>query len=105
MNVQKNFKESFHNQLKNSNITIREFCNIKNVEYHEVAKIITKSIWSNKFSCKEEIIIQVIENWLTEKQIEKASREKFDVKDLQLKFKEYKQKDDIINMTAQLQNG
>ena len=39
MNVQKNFKESFHNQLKNSNITIREFCNIKNVEYHEVAKI------------------------------------------------------------------
>ena len=34
----------------------------------------------------------------TEKQNERASRKTFDVKELQLKFKEYKQKDDILNM-------
>ena len=98
MNVQKKFKESFYNQLINSNITTKEFCNKKNLQYHEVLNILKKSNWSNKFSCEEEIIIQVIENWLTEKQIEKVSREIFDVKEVQLKFKEYKQKDDIINM-------
>ena len=34
----------------------------------------------------------------TEKQNERANRKTFDVKELQLKFKGYKQKDDILNM-------
>ena len=37
--------------------------------------------------------VQIIENWLTNKQNEKASR-LFDDKELQLKFKEYKPKED-----------
>ena len=36
--------------------------------------------------------VQIIENWLTDKQNEKASRI-FDDKELQLKFKEYKPKE------------
>ena len=75
MNIQNKLKENFNKQLKISNIPITEFCNKKNLEYREVVKILTKSIWINQFSCEEEIIIQVIENWLIEKQIEKASRE------------------------------
>ena len=34
----------------------------------------------------------------TEKQNARANRKTFDVKELQLKFKEYIQKDDILNM-------
>ena len=52
MNVQKKFKESFYNQLINSNITTKEFCNKKNLQYHEVLNILKKSNFSNKFSCE-----------------------------------------------------
>ena len=62
MNVQKNFKGTFLNQLKISNISVKEFCNKKNLEHYDVGKILTKSIRATKFICNEEIIIQVIEN-------------------------------------------
>ena len=45
MNVQKKFKESFYNQLINSNITTKEFFNKKNLQYHEVLNILKKSFF------------------------------------------------------------
>ena len=87
MNIRTNLKEIFYNELKKSNITVKEFCVRKNIiHYDKVFKIFKKKFWHKELNSDEELVVQVFENWLNEKQNERASRQIFDVKELQLKF-------------------
>ena len=74
---------------------MKEFSVEKNLSHNDVVKIFKKCFWSKELESNEEVVVQVIENWVTDKQNERASRRIFDVKELQLK---YKQRDDMLNM-------
>jgi hypothetical protein len=99
MNIKTNQKDIFFNELKKSNVTLQEFCVQKNlVNYAKLHNILKKIFWHKKLECDEELVVLIIENWLTDKKNERAHRQIIDVKEIQLKFKENKQKDNILNM-------
>jgi hypothetical protein len=101
MNVKINFKETFLNELKKSNIKLCDFCQQKKLNPNLIDKILIKSTWSSLFTENENLFFHEIENWLIDKQNERASREIFDVKELVSKFNKYADKNVILNIVIQ----
>jgi hypothetical protein len=76
---------------------LRDFCLQKGLYQQLINKILLKCTWSSLFTEDEEIMFYEIENWLIEKQLERADREIFDVNELVLKFDNYVDKKIILN--------
>jgi hypothetical protein len=64
MNVKINFKETFLNELKKSNIKLCDFCQQKKLNPNLIDKILIKSTWSSLFTENENLFFHEIENWL-----------------------------------------
>ena len=91
----------FLNELKKSNIKLCDFCQQKKLNPNLINKILIKSTWSSLFTENENLFFHEIENWLIDKQNERASREIFDVKELVSKFNKYADKNVILNIVIQ----
>jgi hypothetical protein len=104
MYVKINFKETFLNELKKSNIKLCDFCQQKKLNRNLINKILIKSTWSSLFTENENVFFHVIENWLIDKQNKRAKRETFDVKELVSKFTKYADKNFILNIEIEKTN-
>jgi|APCry1669190288_1035285.scaffolds.fasta_scaffold40772_3 hypothetical protein len=98
MNALLNIKEEFLKELKKSNIKLSDFCIQKNLNRDVIKKIFNKYIWSCLLTDDERIIYHVIENWIIDKQKDRANREIFDVEQLISKFNKHADKNVIVNM-------
>jgi hypothetical protein len=87
MNRIVNFKETFLQELKKSNIKLVDFCHQKNFNCLLVTKLLKQLVWNEKIKKEDDkITFHIIENWIIDKQKDRANREIFDVKELILKF-------------------
>ena len=99
MNVIVNFKQTFLQELKKSNIKLGEFCHLKNLNRDLINKVLKKCVWCEKITKEDEkISFHIIENWIIDKQNDSANREIFDVEELISKFKKCANKNVIVNM-------
>ena len=84
--------------LKFKNIKLSDFCIQKNLNRDLINKIFNKYVWSSLLTDDERIIYHVIENWIIDKQKDRANRKIFDVEQLISKFNKHADKNVIVNI-------